>query len=82
MNFHTADGEDYYDDLLKDCAMKSKEEMFLWLDEHSSMIENEGNLLYISFRDQFKLSKDYARNVIHAWDAKRRNIPAEKQRKP
>tara|TARA_B100000676_G_C18084135_1_gene853631 strand:- start:1915 stop:2097 length:183 start_codon:yes stop_codon:yes gene_type:complete len=45
-----------------------------WLNERREDFLNDGQNLFNSFKEEFKVSTDEARELIHSWDAKVRNI--------
>jgi hypothetical protein len=45
-----------------------------WLDERKEMFLNEGQKLFDLFKVEFNLEDNDARELIHSWDAKSRDV--------
>ncbi len=45
-----------------------------WLDERRERFSNEGQNLFESFKSEFNLTTDDARELIHSWDVNVRKI--------
>ena len=61
--------------------MQPTDKMTKWLNERSDKLEAEGGMIFINFMSEFNIDKELAKELMRAWDAKRRNIPMDKTRK-